>query len=114
MCRGRIRIAIYYTLDHFVILHELMHLHPSSITPGTEKPQQAEAGLLRRAGLVHIRLHDCRQTACALLLSQGIQIHVVSKILGHANPSITLKVYSKALPAQQDEAALAIDNLLFG
>lgn len=72
------------------------------------------AGLLRRAGLGHIRLHDCRHTACALLLSQGIQIHVVSKILGHANPSITLKVYSKVLPTQQDEAALAMNNLLFG
>lgn len=70
--------------------------------------------LLKKAGLDHIRMHDCRHTACALLLSQGIPVHVVSKILGHANPAITLKVYAKVLPSQQDEAALAMNNLLFG
>ncbi len=70
--------------------------------------------LLKKAGLGRIRIHDFRHTACALMLSQGVPVHVVSKILGHSSPTITLSVYSKVLPTQQDAAALAMDNLLFG
>jgi integrase len=39
------------------------------------------------------------------LLSQGVPIPTVSKRLGHANPTITLKLYSHAL--ESDELAAA-------
>jgi integrase len=79
----------------------------------TNVSRQADL-LLSKAGLTHIRVHDLRHTACALMLLQGVPVHVVSKILGHATPTITLQVYAKVLPTQQDDAAIAMDNLLFG
>lgn len=70
--------------------------------------------LLSDSGLGHLRVHDLRHTACALMLLKRIPVHVVSKILGHANPTVTLAIYAKVLPSQQDEAAAAMDALLYG
>lgn len=70
--------------------------------------------LLADCGLPHVRMHDCRHTAATLLLAQGVPVNVVSKILGHANPTITLNVYAKVLRSQQDEAANTMDALYFG
>jgi len=44
-------------------------------------------------------------THTSQLLSQGVPIPTVSKRLGHANPSITLRLYSHAL--ESDELAAA-------
>jgi integrase len=53
-------------------------------------------------------------TAAALLIAQGVPINVVSQILGHANPTITLNVYAKVLKSQQLDAAQKMNDLLFG
>jgi integrase len=37
--------------------------------------------------------HDLRHTAATLMLQRNVPVEVVSKILGHANISITLNVY---------------------
>ena len=39
------------------------------------------------------------------MLNNGVPLIVVSKRLGHAQPSITLDVYGHVIPAMQDEAA---------
>jgi hypothetical protein len=39
------------------------------------------------------------------LLSKGVPVAVVSARLGHANPSITNKIYNHALPADDKRAA---------
>jgi hypothetical protein len=49
-------------------------------------------------------LHS-RHTHASQLLSEGVPIPTVSKRLGHANPTITLKPYSHAL--ESDELAAA-------
>jgi integrase len=43
--------------------------------------------------LPRISPHDLRHTAGTLMLRRGVPIEVVSKLLGHANISITLNVY---------------------
>ena len=48
----------------------------------------------RRAGLRSIRIHDARHTHASLLIAAGADVVAVSRRLGHANPSITLTVYS--------------------
>ena len=55
---------------------------------------------LRRAGLRSIRIHDARHTHASLLIAAGADIVAVSRRLGHANPAITLSVYSHAHQAR--------------
>jgi integrase len=62
------------------------------------------AVVLKRAGLPRIRFHDTRHTAATLMLAGGIQVHVVSRILGHANITTTLQSYAHLLPVLEEQA----------
>ena len=68
--------------------------------------------LLKKAGLPEIRFHDLRHTAASLMLNNNIPVIVVSKRLGHAQPSITLDVYGHLIPTKQQEVASLMDELL--
>lgn len=69
--------------------------------------------LLKAAGLPHeTKYHSLRHTAASLLLGDGVPVPVVSQLLGHADSSITLKVYAHLLPDQLGTAALAMNGLL--
>ena len=67
---------------------------------------------LRRAGLPKIRFHDLRHTCATLLLRQGVNPKFVQELLGHADISLTLNVYSHVLPDMGDAAARALDDAL--
>jgi integrase len=68
---------------------------------------------LRRAGLPNTsRFHDMRHTCATLLLRQGVNPKYVSDLLGHADVSLTLNVYSHVLPDMGDAAAGAMDAAL--
>lgn len=41
-----------------------------------------------------IRFHDLRHTAATIMLEAGVPLTAVSGILGHANPSITARLYA--------------------
>jgi len=69
---------------------------------------------LRHLGLPDMRFHDLRHTCATLLLSRGVNIKVVSEMLGHADIAITLRVYGHVLPHMQDIAAREIDTILSG
>ena len=68
--------------------------------------------ILERAGLPTIRFHDLRHTAATLMLQRGVLVRVVADILGHADPAITLRVYSHVIPAMHGAAAKAMDAAL--
>ena len=44
--------------------------------------------------------HDLRHTAATLMLRRGVPVEVVSKILGHANISITYNIYRHVLDSE--------------
>ncbi len=46
------------------------------------------------------------------MLAQGVNVTVVSEMLGHADVAITLNLYSHVLPDMQREATSAMDRLL--
>ena len=45
----------------------------------------------------HARLHDLRHLHATTLLLAGVPVHVVAGRLGHADPAVTLRVYSQVL-----------------
>jgi integrase len=47
--------------------------------------------------LPHARLHDLRHLHATTLLLAGVPVHVVAGRLGHADPSVTLRVYAHVL-----------------
>jgi integrase len=67
--------------------------------------------LLERAGLPYIRPHDLRHTAATLHLRQGVNIKVVSEMLGHSDVMITYRTYAHVLPDMQYTASAAMDDL---
>jgi len=70
--------------------------------------------LVERAGLPRIRLHDLRHTHATLALEAGVHPKIVSERLGHSTVSLTLDVYSHAVPHMQRDAADEIARVLFG
>jgi integrase len=68
--------------------------------------------LLKRAGLPAVRFHDLRHTCATILLRQGVNPEYVQELLGHADISLTLNVYSHVLPDMGDAAAGAMDAVL--
>jgi integrase len=68
--------------------------------------------VLENAGLPKIRFHDLRHTAASLMLNHGVPVIVVSKILGHSKPSVTVDIYGHLYNEMQDQAAQIMDDLV--
>ena len=52
------------------------------------------------------RLHDLQHVHATTLLRAGVPVHVVAARLGHADPTITLRVYAHVISDQLVEAAV--------
>lgn len=69
---------------------------------------------LAKAGIKDASFHSLRHAHASNLLSQGMSLPAVSARLGHADTHVTARVYSHALPADDDRLADAWDALLDG
>jgi integrase len=67
---------------------------------------------LRRAGICDASLHTLRHSHASNLLSNGVPLPAVSARLGHADPQVTARIYSHALPGDDERAAKAWDELI--
>ena len=67
--------------------------------------------LVQQSGVRRIRFHELRHT-CASLLLAGCVTPWVMDVLGHAQLSITMDLYSHVLPSALRDAAGAIDRAL--
>ena len=81
--------------------------HPDTISNWFDEAVKA-------AALPRIRLHDTRHTAASLMLSSGVPTKVVSELLGHASPTITLAIYAHTLPSMAEDAGAALSESLLG
>ena len=68
--------------------------------------------LTKRAGIRIIRLHDLRHSYATAALAAGVPVKVLSQRLGHADITVTLKVYAHVLPGDDEDAAKRSDELL--
>ncbi len=55
------------------------------------------------ACLQQFHLHDLRHTHATHLLMDGWSVAIISRRLGHANPAITLQLYTYAISDVQGE-----------
>lgn len=63
--------------------------------------------LIKRSGITrHVTLHTLRHTFGSTLLRNGVNIEVISKLMGHANISIT---YNKYIHSIKEEEAKAMN-----
>ena len=60
---------------------------------------------LKEAGLEPIRFHDLRHTFATMALQNGVDVKTVSTMLGHYDAGFTLRTYTHATRAAQEEAA---------
>ena len=67
---------------------------------------------LERAGLPHQRFHDLRHARATLLLEDGEDLGVVSRILGHSQIATTADVYAHLTPAMLERSAARMDAIL--
>ncbi|MCS7295945.1 MAG: site-specific integrase [Chloroflexota bacterium] len=91
------------------------------LTASTGRPMSADAlrkafrHCLAQAGLEPRRFHDLRHGAATWLVTHGVPPNVAAKMLRHANPTVTLRVYAAHAPeAQVRAAADALDGLVRG
>jgi integrase len=61
------------------------------------------------AGIQDVTFHALRHTHASQLIDRGVDIVTISKRLGHADPSITLKVYAHLFRQDDGKASAAID-----
>jgi integrase len=67
---------------------------------------------LTDAGLPAIRFHDLRHATATFLALQKVPVAVTMAVLGHANASTTLEIYTRVAPNLAREAAQAMDRVL--
>lgn len=67
------------------------------------------AGAVKRAKIQPITPHDLRHTAASMAISSGANVLAVSRMLGHENPAVTLKVYADLFDSDLDAVGTALD-----
>ncbi|HTM12339.1 MAG TPA: tyrosine-type recombinase/integrase, partial [Bryobacteraceae bacterium] len=67
---------------------------------------------LQKAGILDASFHTLRHTHASHLLSRGVPLAAVSARLGHADPSITARIYSHAIPTDDARAAKEWDGFV--
>lgn len=65
-----------------------------------------------KADINNFTVHDLRHTHASLLLAAGEPLTNVSQRLGHANPSITARIYAHFIPSELHSAAETFATLL--
>lgn len=80
-------------------------LHPDTITSTFNR-------VVDRAGCPRVRLHDVRHTYATMALDQEQNHKVLSERIGHADPSITFRIYTPNSPGRDRELADFMRNLI--
>lgn len=69
---------------------------------------------VRRAGIADANFHSLRHTFATRSLEQGMDVVTLSRLLGHANPSITLDKYGHATDEHKKQCMEKLDALYPG
>jgi len=93
------------------VMEDCLFMTPIGTRLDPSNLRRAFHSVLKAAGLRRIRYHDMRHTYATNLLSQGVDIADVSRLLGHATIKITLDTYIHFLP-EKEERVTVLTNAL--
>jgi site-specific recombinase XerD len=71
------------------------------------------APAVRSAGLGPLRVHELRHTAVSIAVASGADVLAVARMLGHADPSITLKRYAGLFDTGIDRVGTSVGAVLW-
>jgi integrase len=78
-----------------------------------KRPSYDETGwfnrAVERAQVQTITPHDLRHTCASLAVSSGANVLAVSRMLGHNDPSVTLRIYADLFDSDLDAVAVNLD-----
>ncbi len=88
-------------------------LFPARAGGYLKRPSYDETGwfnrAVERAEVQRITPHDLRHTCASLAVSSGANVLAVSRMLGHKDPSVTLRVYADLFDSDLDAVAVNLD-----
>ncbi len=67
------------------------------------------AAAVKRAGLHDVTPHDLRHSAAVWMAEDGVPLVEIAQYLGHTDPTITYRVYSRFSPTHLRKAAASLD-----
>ena len=103
---GRLAIGTDYVDRGFVFANQFgMPWNPDGISTLYSR-------IVRDAGVPKVRFHDLRHSAASIMIAEGVPITVVADVLGHADKSVTMRIYAHALPNGKAAAAETMERLL--
>jgi integrase len=102
-----LRHGIRLSPDH----HVAMKQNGESLRPRSVSVMFVQM-LNESPSLQRIRFHDLRHSAATTLLGAGVNVKVVSEMLGHHSAAFTLDVYGHVLRGMQEQAAQKMDEVM--
>jgi hypothetical protein len=97
------------SFDRAAAVDSTKPIYPDTVTTLMTKLIRAhndpENGSRPKDQLPHAWLHDLRHIHATTLLLSGVPVHVVAARLGHADPAITLRVYTHVIRSAEASAA---------
>ena len=99
-----------YYMD-FTNFKEEWFVFGGSLPIGDDSIRRRKNNNCKLAGVKEIRIHDFRHSCASLLISQGADITMVAKFLGHSKIDETLNTYSHMFQNKLTNIITIIDNL---
>jgi integrase len=72
------------------------------------------APALKAAGLRAVKFHSLRHSYCSAMIAPGAPVTEIAELVGHANPGITLKIYSHWFKGTRSGAGDRVAAALLG
>lgn len=70
--------------------------------------------IMKDKNMRYFRLHDLRHFFASLLLAQGVELKIVSELLGHSSIQITGDIYTHIIPKVKEQTMDIMNSILTG
>lgn len=102
------KIGIPQRATTLIITSELgSHMHPENFDQWWRK-------YAKRNDLEGVSLHQLRHTLAKLMISKGVDPKTVQYLSGHADPALTMKLYTHYVPNNGTAAMQTLSGTLYG